>query len=78
VIITDRDQLRPVRLGLEIAAALTRLHGAQFDLNAAARLFGSKVTLGRVHAGEDPATIASSWAGDEAKWRAMRTQYLLY
>jgi uncharacterized protein YbbC (DUF1343 family)/CubicO group peptidase (beta-lactamase class C family) len=78
VIVTDRDQLRPVRLGLEIAAALTRLHGAQFDLNAAARLFGSKVTLGRVHAGEDPATIASSWAGDEGKWRAMRTQYLLY
>jgi uncharacterized protein YbbC (DUF1343 family)/CubicO group peptidase (beta-lactamase class C family) len=78
VIVTDRERLRPVRLGLEIAAALTRLHGPQFDLNAAARLFGSKMTLGRVRAGEDPATIASSWAGDESRWRAMRAQYLLY
>ena len=78
VIVTDRDQLRPVRLGLELAAALTRLHGTQFDLNAAARLFGSKMTLGRVQAGEDPATIASSWAADESRWRAMRAKYLLY
>jgi uncharacterized protein YbbC (DUF1343 family) len=78
VIVTDRERLRPVRLGLEIAAALTRLHGSQFDLNAAARLFGSKMTLGRVHAGEDAATIAASWAGDESHWRAVRAQYLLY
>jgi uncharacterized protein YbbC (DUF1343 family) len=78
LIVTDRDRLRSVRLGLEIAAALTRLHGAQFDLDAAARLFGSKVTLARVRAGEDPATIAASWASDEAKWRALQMKYLLY
>ncbi|HMF99226.1 MAG TPA: exo-beta-N-acetylmuramidase NamZ domain-containing protein, partial [Vicinamibacterales bacterium] len=78
IIVTDRDRLRPVRLGLEIASALTRLHGAQFDLDAAARLFGSKVTLARVRAGEDPATIAASWAPDEAKWRALQMKYLLY
>jgi uncharacterized protein YbbC (DUF1343 family) len=78
IIVTDRERLRPVRVGLEIAAALTRLHGSQFDLNAAAQLFGSKMTLGRVHAGEDPATVASSWAGDESHWRAIRAQYLLY
>jgi Protein of unknown function (DUF1343) len=41
-------------------------------------LFGSKMTLARVHAGEDPATIAASWAGEEAKWRATRAKYLLY
>src|SRR5438045_3013611 len=78
LIVTDRVRLRPVRVGLEIAAALTRLHGAQFDLNAAALLFGSKVTLARVRAGEDPATIAASWAADEAKWHATRLNYLLY
>ena len=78
VIVTDRDQLRPVRLGLEIAAALTRLHRSTFDLDAAAKLFGSKVTLARVRSGEDPATIASSWSADEEKWRATRAKYLLY
>ena len=78
VIVTDRDRLQPVRVGLEIASALTRLHGATFDLDAAARLFGSKVTLARVRAGEDPATIAASWSADEAKWRAVQMKYVLY
>src|SRR5262249_27934798 len=32
IIVTDRDRLRPVRMGLEIASALIRLHGTKFDL----------------------------------------------
>src|SRR5262249_55356655 len=78
VIVTDRERLRPVRLGLEIASALTRLYRDRFDVNAAADLFGSKVMLARVRAGEDPATIAASWATDESKWRATQMKYLLY
>ncbi len=45
MIVTDRDRLKPVRVGLEIAAALSRRHGAQFKLEDAAYLFGSKATL---------------------------------
>ncbi len=78
LIVTDRDRLRPVRLGLEVASALERLHGAQFRLEDAAMLFGSAATLQRVRAGEDPAAIADSWAADEAKWRLTRAKYLLY
>ncbi|HKB12424.1 MAG TPA: serine hydrolase [Vicinamibacterales bacterium] len=78
IIVTDRDRLRPVRMGLEIASALIRLHGTKFDLDAAARLFGSKVALARVRAGEDPATIAASCSPDEARWRATQMKYLLY
>jgi uncharacterized protein YbbC (DUF1343 family) len=78
LIVTDRDRLRPVRLGVEIAAALVRLHGAQFKVEDAAHLFGSRATLERIRAGDDPAAIAASWAPDEAKWRLMRAKYLLY
>jgi uncharacterized protein YbbC (DUF1343 family) len=78
IIVTDRGALRPVRVGLEIAAALQRLYPAQFKLEDAARLFGSKDTLARVKAGEDPAAIAASWAAAEARWRLLRAKYLLY
>jgi len=78
VIVTDRDRLKPVRVGLEIAAALTRRHGDQFKLDDAAYLFGSKAMLEKVRAGVDPATIAAAWAADEAKWRLTRAKYLLY
>ena len=78
LIVTDRDRLRPVRVGLEIAAALSQLYGAQFRLEDAAALFGSTSTLQRIRAGDDPAAIAASWAGDEAAWRLTRAKYLLY
>jgi uncharacterized protein YbbC (DUF1343 family) len=78
LVVTDRERLRPVRVGLEIASALSRLHGRQFTLEDAATLFGSKATLDRIRSGEEPAAIAASWAVDEAKWRALRARYLLY
>jgi uncharacterized protein YbbC (DUF1343 family)/CubicO group peptidase (beta-lactamase class C family) len=78
MIVTDRLALRPVRLGVEIAAALHKLYGAQFDLEAAARLFGSTEGISRIRAGDDPQAIAASWAASEARWRRLRAKYLLY
>ena len=78
VIVTSRDVLRPVRVGLEIAAALHQLYGDQFELDRAVHLFGSRDTIARVKAGEDPAEIAASWRDAEREWRARREPYLLY
>jgi uncharacterized protein YbbC (DUF1343 family)/CubicO group peptidase (beta-lactamase class C family) len=78
IIVTDRVALRPVRLGLEIASALSRLYPAQYQLLAAQRLFGSHDTLSRIAAGEDPASIAGTWAVAESRWRSLRAKYLLY
>jgi uncharacterized protein YbbC (DUF1343 family) len=76
--ITDRTALRPVRVGLEIAAALWALHGDRYLMENTDRLLGSRASLERVRAGEDPATVAAGWAGAEARWRTRRARYLLY
>lgn len=78
MMVVDRLALRPVRVGVEIAAMLHKLYGATFELEAAERLLGSKETLSRIRAGDDPDAIAASWAADEARWRLMRAKYLLY
>ena len=78
LIVTDRTALRPVRLGVEIAAMLHKLYGATFELDAAERLFGSREGIARIRAGEDPAAIAASWSAAEARWRLLRAPYLLY
>ena len=78
IIVTDRAALRPVRVGLEIASALSRMYPAQYQLDAAGRLFGSRDTLARVRSGDDPAAIAASWGAAEARWRRLRAKYLLY
>ena len=78
ILVLDRQLLRPVRVGLELASALQELYGSQFDLDAAARLFGSSDVLARIKAGEDPVTITGQWAPDEDRWRLLRAPYLLY
>ena len=70
--------LRPVRVGLEIAAALSTLFKDKFDLSTSAHLLGSQDSFDRVMRGEDPAVVAKSWAADEARWRRVREKYLLY
>jgi uncharacterized protein YbbC (DUF1343 family)/CubicO group peptidase (beta-lactamase class C family) len=78
IVVTDRLAVRPVRVGLEIASTLQKLHGSDYQIDAAEKLFGSKDGLSRVKAGEDPAAIASAWAAGEGRWRLLRNKYLLY
>jgi uncharacterized protein YbbC (DUF1343 family)/CubicO group peptidase (beta-lactamase class C family) len=78
MVITDRDALRPVRVGVEIAAALQTLHRDKFDFKNTVRLLGSQATVDRIRKGDDPADIAASWAADEARWRLLRNKYLIY
>ena len=78
MVVTDRAALHPVRVGLEIAGALQKLYGSQFDLEASSRLLGSRESIARIRSGDDPAAVASSWAAAESRWRLLRNQYLLY
>jgi uncharacterized protein YbbC (DUF1343 family)/CubicO group peptidase (beta-lactamase class C family) len=77
-VVTDREALKPVRLGVEIASALTKLFPSQIDFGKTALLLGSADTLNRIRAGEDPSTIAASWTVAESRWRRLRAKYLLY
>ncbi len=78
MIVTDRNALRPVRVGIEIASALNRMYPSQYQIDPGARLVGSRDTLSRLKSGDDPAAIASSWGAAEARWRLLRSRYLLY
>jgi uncharacterized protein YbbC (DUF1343 family)/CubicO group peptidase (beta-lactamase class C family) len=78
MVVTDRLALRPVRVGAEVAAALSRLYGSRYEIETAERLFGSKEGLTRLRAGEDPAALVAGWSAAEARWRLLRAKYLLY
>ena len=78
IIVTDRAALAPVHVGLEIAAALHRLHGDRLEVDGTVHLLGSHAALERILAGEDPAAVAAGWAAGERAWRSRRAPYLLY
>jgi uncharacterized protein YbbC (DUF1343 family) len=78
MVVTDRLALRPVRVGAEIAAALSRLYGGAYEIDAAARLFGSAANLAALKSGGDPGALVSGWSAAEARWRLLRAKHLLY
>jgi uncharacterized protein YbbC (DUF1343 family) len=78
MIVTDRTAVRPVRVGVEIAAMLNKMYGAKYELESAERLFGSREGLARIRSGDDPSAVVSAWSEGEARWRLLRNKYLLY
>jgi uncharacterized protein YbbC (DUF1343 family)/CubicO group peptidase (beta-lactamase class C family) len=78
IMVTDRQALRPVRLGLEVASILHRLYPDEYHLGEAKNLLGSETALIQILAGEDPAGIVKTWQAGEKHWRQLRRRYLLY
>ena len=78
MVISSRSVLQPVRVALEVAAALWKAHGDKYRMENTDRLFGSHDALERVRLGEDPARVAAAWTTAEARWRRLRAKYLLY
>ena len=67
MIVTDRAALRPVRVGVEIAAALSKLYGARSSSSRRPSACSDpRRASRRIRAGEDPASWRPRWAAAEA------------
>jgi len=78
VVITDRAAFEPVRVGLEIAAALRRLHADAWKVDGYARLLGNKEVLEAVREGGDPQAAVDRAAAGVRAFVTRRTPHLLY
>jgi uncharacterized protein YbbC (DUF1343 family) len=78
VVVTDRASFESVRMGIEIAAALTKLYPNHFDVTKMIALVGNAESIRRVKAGDAPAAIVAGWNGELEAFRNMRAKYLLY
>ena len=77
-VVTDREALRPVRLGVEIAALLVRMYGAALDFGRSALLLGSADSVAALRSGQGASIVSQGWAAAEEHWRSLRARYLLY
>jgi uncharacterized protein YbbC (DUF1343 family) len=78
VVLTDRDALQAMRLGIEIAVALSKLYPDKFETTKMVELVGSAATIKQLVDGKDPAAIMASWSMDLEAFRKVRAKYLLY
>jgi uncharacterized protein YbbC (DUF1343 family) len=76
--ITDRQAVRAMRVGLEIAAILKRLYPDKFDPEKLLFLVGNAETIRQLQAGVSPDQIIASWSADLATFDALHRKYFLY
>jgi uncharacterized protein YbbC (DUF1343 family) len=78
VVLADRDALQSMRMGTEIAAALSKLYPGKFETTKLIELVGNDATIKMLVEGGDPSAIVASWNMGLEKFRKVRAKYLLY
>ena len=76
--ITDRETLRPVRLGLTLASVLVHHHGEAWDTRKLPRLLKHHETLDGVLARRPFAILERRWQPDLRRFLEQRDAHLLY
>jgi uncharacterized protein YbbC (DUF1343 family)/CubicO group peptidase (beta-lactamase class C family) len=77
-VIIDREAFSPIRLGLEIAAALQALYPGKINLEKCATLIGSHEVIRALRNGDDPEEILDRLRAPLEEFKARRKPYLLY
>jgi uncharacterized protein YbbC (DUF1343 family) len=77
-IITDREALNSVQLGLEIICAIQKLYPGKIDIEVNHRLIGNAATIAALRDGKDPKTIESDFDSALKQFLNTRKKYLLY
>ena len=65
-------------MGIELAAALHRLYGADFKIERTAQLLANQSVYDALVAGQDPRRIAADWQDSLNAFMAVRKKYLIY
>lgn len=76
--VTDRNALDSPALGIELTAALYRLHPGDFQIDRLPGMVGSREVLQAVKNGDDPKDIRCRWMPGLDAFRRIREKYLLY
>ncbi len=78
LLVTDRDRIRPVDVGIELARTLHRLYPGEFALDKMAPLLRHPATLEAIREGRSLVEIKALWASDLGEFMARRGPFLLY
>lgn len=78
LVVTDRERLNSVDLGLTLALTLRRLYGDAFALDKMKNLLTDEPTLEAIRAGKPLAEIKAGWAPELEAFRQRRLKFLLY
>ncbi|QJE97800.1 DUF1343 domain-containing protein [Luteolibacter luteus] len=77
-IVTDRENFRPVDLGITLACVLQKNHGDKLELRKASKLLGDAKSLEAIAAGSTLEQIKAAWEAPLESFEKRRSSHLLY
>lgn len=78
ILMLDRNTLDAPELGIELAAALGKLHPEDFHLDGVQTLLVNQTVFDALGSGQDPRRISQDWQEQLWKFQTIREKYLLY
>jgi uncharacterized protein YbbC (DUF1343 family)/CubicO group peptidase (beta-lactamase class C family) len=78
MLMTDRNRLKPVDVGITIGLVLQRLYPNDYAVNKPINLLTSKSTLEAIKRGDSLIAIKQGWASDLEAFKKRRDPFLLY
>jgi len=78
IVVTDREKLQAVDVGIAIALTVQRLHPTEYALDKVKPLLRDEATLQAIKAGASLAAIKRAWSADLDQFKSRRVSYLLY
>ena len=78
LMVTDRDALNAVDVGIVLALTLSRLYPNEFALEKVQTLLQHRETIDAVKAGKSPSEIKRLWTSDLEEFRRRREKFLIY
>ena len=78
MLITDRNRLKPVDVGITVSLILQRLYPQDYALNKTLSLLTSNPTVEAIKRGDSLIAIKQSWAADLEAFKKRREPFLIY
>src|SRR5438034_98093 len=78
IVVTDRDALKAVDVGIVLALTLQRLYPNDFALEKVQRLLQHQPTIDAIKVGKTLAEIKQLWATDLEEFKKRREKFLIY
>jgi uncharacterized protein YbbC (DUF1343 family)/CubicO group peptidase (beta-lactamase class C family) len=78
IVITDRDALNAVDVGITLASTLQRLYPNEFALDKVQHLLQYPPAIEAIKAGKSLAAIKQSWTSDLEEFKKRREKFLIY
>ena len=78
IVITNRQTIKPVRIGIAIACCLRKMYPKKWETQSLNRLLSNKRTHEAIIGGKRWSEIELDWQADLEKFKQRRAKYLLY